>query len=264
MSVTKNSLVNILIGVLIVCAMLTLCKPCFFTENDSASVMSYICMPTWHTEITEFFNERNPGFILNGQVIVPYVLFILGILSIVLMFMKRNMTVSLICPIAFSVIGIIGVWTNELTRAGGITIIPTIIMLAILALSIYNGSWSSDDASAWKSDPQAKSKLKDIQKAVSRKNIVSLKAYASSRDLSLRTAAIAGLGSTGSAEAFQPLVGQLSCADAEVRIAAAKALGELGDLRGRTYLLHFMEADRDSRVRAAMREALAKLPSSGM
>jgi len=263
MSVTKNAFVNIVIGLLVVLTLLALCRPCFFTENDSASVMSYICNPTVHGEITAYLTELNPNFSLNAQVIVPFLLFLLGALSVALLIAKHGMTVSLICPIGFSVLGIIGVWNNELTRAGGAAALPTVLMLLILALCAYNGTWVPGGDSEWKPDPQAKSKLKEIEKAVAKKKLPVLKAYASSRDLSLRTAAIEAIGRVGGAEAFQPLVGQLSCAEPEVRIAAARALGELGDLRGRTYILHFMKSDRDSRVRSAMRDALAKLPTAG-
>ena len=262
MSVTKHGFLNVVIGLLVIVTMVLLCKPCYFTENDSASVMSYVCMPTYHEEITDLMKEHNPDFVLNGQVIGPYLMFIFGFVSLVLLVMKRNMTKALYGPIVFSVLGILVCWTNELTRIGGVTVAPTIVMLAILVLCAFNGNWLPDpEGASWKADPNANSKLKDIEKAVARKRLETLKAYAQSTDVSVRTAAIDGIAKVGGGEAFNALVIQLSCSNPEIRIAAAKAIGELGDQRGRTYLLHFMESDHASRVRSAMTSALGKLPS---
>ncbi len=264
MSATKNRLINVVIMLLVLASLLLLCKPCYFTENDSASVMSYIVNPTHHDEITGLMEDAYPGFILNGQVWMPILLFLLGAVSIFMMIWKRGLTSSLLWPIAYSLFGILTVWTNQLTRLGGVTWLPSLVMLITLILCLYNGVWTFGDAvGSFKPDPQAKSKLKEIERAVARKKIETLKTYAQSTDITVRTAAIAGIAKVGGKEAFQPLVAQMSCAEPEVRIAAAKALGELGDQRGRTHLLHFMEYDKDSRVRSAMREALRQLPSLG-
>lgn len=264
MSATKNPYVNILIALLVLASLLLLCKPCYITENDSASVMSYICMNTYHDGVTDYLTSLNPNFVLNGQVWTPILLFVLGVASLCMMIAKRNLTSSLYLPVIFSIFGVITVWTNELTRLGGVTVWPTILMLAVLALCLMNGNWfagSGDEA--WRNDPQAKGKLKEIDKAVAKKKIDLLQAHAQSTDVSVRTAAIEGMAKIGGNAAFQPLIAQLSCSNPDIRIAAAKALGELGDSRGRSFLLHYMESDPDSRVRAAMRTALSKLPSQG-
>lgn len=264
MSATKNRLINVVIMLLVLASLLLLCKPCYFTENDSASVMSYICNPTNHDEMTALMQDTYPGFILNGQVWMPILIFLMGIISIVMMVWKHDLTSSLLWPISYSLLGILTVWTNQLTRLGGVTWLPSLCMLAVLILCLYNGVWTfGDTAGSFKPDPQAKSKMKEIEKAAARKRVETLKTYAQSTDISVRTAAIAGIAKVGGKEAFQPLVAQMSCAEPGVRIAAAKALGELGDQRGRTHLLHFMEYDKDSRVRSAMREALRQLPSLG-
>ncbi len=264
MSVTKNPLVNIVIALLVAAALVSLCVPCFVTETDSASVMSYIFMCTYHGGVTDLLESQNPDFILNNQVWAPILLFIFGLIALALMIMKRNTTSSLILPIVFSVFGLITVWTNELTRAGGVTVIPTLLMLACIALCLYNGAWlSGHGESEWKKDPQARGKLKEIAKAVEKKNVNLLASHAQSADVTLRTAAIDGLAAVGGNAVFQPLIGQLSCSNSDIRIAAAMALGKLGDQRGRSFLLHYMESDPDSRVRDAMKKALAQLPSQG-
>ena len=262
MSATKNPYLNLLIGLLVAACLVLLCVPCYVTETDSASVMSYICMNTYHDGVTELLKTSNPNFVLNGQVWMPIILFLLGVGTLYMMIAKRNLTMSLYFPMAFSVIGIITVWTNELTRLGGVTVLPTILMLAAIALCLFNGDWlSGEGGDVWKKDPQARGKLKEIARAVEKKNVSLLQAHAQSTDISVRTAAIEGLGSIGGNAVFQPLIAQLSCSSPDIRIAAANALGALGDPRGRSFLLHYMESDPDSTVRAAMRKALAKLPS---
>ena len=264
MSVTKNPLVNIVIALLVAATLASLCVPCFVTETDSASIMSYICMCTYHDGVTELLESRYPGFVLNGQVWPPILLFVFGILALYMLIAKRNLTSSLILPIVFSVFGLFTVWTNELTRAGGVTVIPTLLMLACIALCLYNGAWlSGHGESEWKKDPQARGKLKEIARAIKKKNVNLLASHAQSADVSLRTAAIDGLAAVGGNAVFQPLIGQLSCSNSDIRIAAAMALGKLGDQRGRSFLLHYMESDPDSRVRDAMKKALAQLPSQG-
>lgn len=264
MSATKNPLLNIVIALLVAASLALLCTPCYVTETDSASVMSYIFMNTYHDGVTGLLESTIPGFVLNNQVWGLILLFLLGILALFMLIAKRNMTSSLIVPAIFSAFGIFTVWSNELTRAGGVTILPTVLMLSCLALCLYNGSWlSGHGEDAWKKDPQARGKLKEIAKAVQKKNVALLQSHAQSTDVSIRTAAIEGMASVGGNAVFQPLIAQLSCSNPDVRIAAAEALGSLGDQRGRSFLLHYMQSDPDSRVRAAMKKALSQLPSQG-
>ena len=262
MSATRNPLVNWIITLLVAVSLALLCIPCYVTENDSASVMSYILTNTDHEDVTGLFKQANPEFLLNGQVWMPILMFLFGLVTIFMMVSRRNLTSTLWFPLIYSVFGIFVVWTNELTRLGGVTLQPTLILLAILALCLYNGCWFSGyGEDIWKKDPAARSKLKEITKAAEKKNVSILQSHAQSVDLTVRTTAIEGLAQVGGNAAFQPLIAQLSCSHPDVRIAAAKALGTLGDTRGRSFLLHYMESDPDSRVRAAMRQALSQLPS---
>ena len=264
MSVTKRPVLNLLIGILIIAALAVMWIPCYEVNGDSASLMGYISSPTTHKNITKMFEAKYDGFILNGQVWVPLILLIMGVGSIILMLLKRNLTDSLILPSIFSVVGILNCWFNQLTRAGGMiaTLIPTLLMAAILILCIINGDWIPSE-SEWKRDPSAAGKIKAIEAAARKKNIDLLKSYAQSQDPSIRIAALDAIASVGTGAAFHPIVAQLSSSNADIRIAAAEALGKLGDTRGRTYLMHFIETDPDSRVRAAMQSALSKLPSLG-
>lgn len=262
--VTKKPFLNLVIGVLIVATLVTMWIPCYEADGDSASLMSYISFPIEHKSITKLFEAEYEGFILNGQVWIPLLLMIAGVAALVLMIIYRNLTHSLILPAVFSVVGLLNCWINPLNRMGGMitTLVPTVLMAGILILCIVNGDWIPSE-SQWKKDPSAKSKLKEINAAIGKKNIDLLKSYTQSNDPALRIAALDAIAQVGGSAAFHPIVAQLSSSNEEVRIAAAEALGKLGDTRGRTYLMHFIEIDRDSRVRAAMQSALSKLPSLG-
>lgn len=263
MSVTKHGYLNIVIALLIIVCMVLLFKPCFFAGEDSASIMSYIWMPEHHKEVGASLTETDPDFTLNGSVLLPILVMALGFVTPVLMLIKRNKTSILILGILFSLIGIISCLTNPLMKMSGMSVIFIVLMIAVLALCLYNGQWSlgKKGEEEWASDSHANEKLRAIEKAAAKKNVEMLTAYSKETDPKVCAAALEALGNTGLSDAFQPLVASLSRSHPDVRIAAAKALGELGDLRGRTYLLHFMETDPDSRVRSAMKTALAKLPT---
>ncbi len=260
--VTKKPVLNVVIGILILATLVTMWLPCYEANGDSASLMGYISFPTNHKGITKMFEAQYEGFILNGQVWVPLLLLIAGVGSLVLMILRRNMTDALILPSVFSIVGILNCWFNQLNRMGGMmtTLYPTVLMAGILLLCIVNGDWLPAE-SQWKRDPSANAKIKEIHAAVGKKNIELLKSYAQSNDPAIRIAALYAIAEIGCNAAFHPIVAQLSSSNEEIRIAAAEALGKLGDTRGRTYLMHFIEIDRDSRVRAAMQSALSKLPS---
>ncbi len=263
-SVTKKPILNAVIGLLIIATIVTMWIPCYEANGDSASLMSYIAFPTRHKGITQMFEELYDGFILNGQVWIPLLILLMGIGAIVLMLLQRNLTNSLILPGVFSLVGILNCWINPLCRTGGMvtTLIPTVLLAGIFVLCLYNGDWLPSE-SQWKKDPGAASKIKEIKAAVGKKNIELLKSYAQSSDPSIRIAALDAIAEVGGNAAFHPIVAQLSSSNEDVRIAAAEALGKLGDTRGRTYLMHFIEIDRDPRVRTAMQTALGKLPSLG-
>ena len=133
MSAAKSPLINLVIILLVAAVLALLCVPCYVTEGDSASVMSYIFMNTEHDGVTGLLEESNPDFLLNGQVWMPILLFLLGIVTIFMIITKWNLTNSLLFPIVFSVFGMLTVWTNELTRLGGVTLWPTVLMIITIA-----------------------------------------------------------------------------------------------------------------------------------
>lgn len=261
MSVTKHGYLNILIGLLIAASILLLFQPSITIEEETVSIGNYVCLPQDYTALNDALEEAYPNYSLNATCWSIVILAIFQLLSLMLLIILHNRTFSLICPMMYSVYGIILSLSNVLFKVSAIPILFAALLLGILVLCLFNGIWRNT-ASTWGKDAHAKTKLAAIAKAESKKKIDTLALYANSMDVEVRTAAITALGRTGSKEAFQPIVIQMNCPNADIRIAAAHALGELGDGRGRSFLLHFIKTDSDQRVQNAMRNALTQIPVS--
>lgn len=262
MSATKHGYLDLLIALLVIAALALLFTPCLTAGQDTASVMGYIGFPEDHKEITAGLEEAIADFTMNGAVGMPILMLLLGIVALIILLMKRGDTISLIPAMLFSLVAIFTSWTNPLMQTGNLDVITTVLMIAEIFLCAINGSWKfRNESEAWKTDPGASEKLRAIGRAAQKKDISLLSGYAKGTDPKVCAAALEAIGQIGSSEGFQPLVAGLSRSHPDVRIAAAHALGELGDLRGRTFLKHYMESDTDSRVRAAMKQALSKLPT---
>lgn len=259
MSVTKSSALNVIIGILLILSILLMFKPGITAGGDTASILSYISLPQEYAGINAMLEETHAGYSLNGSCWTVICLVLVLLLSLVILFVRFNRTVSLILPMLTSVYGIILAATNVLFRLSGVSGLFIALMAVILALCLFNGVWRNT-AGTWSRDPHAAKKLAAIARAEAKKKIDTLSLYSESMDVEVRIAAIDALGRTRSKEAFQPIVLQMNCPNPEIRIAAARALGELGDDRGRSFLLHFIRHDADDRVISAMKSALSHIP----
>jgi len=103
------------------------------------------------------------------------------------------------------------------------------------------------------------SKLGKIGKLVDKNNAEKLEALLKDKDMEVVLAAIDGLGKCTGDVAFNALVPLLLSDDAQVRAHAAKALGQMGLPKARTFLLHQRESEKDTAVLAAIEEALKKI-----
>lgn len=259
MSVTKNRYLNILIGLLLILGILLLLRPSLTAGEDTASVLGYVSLPQEHTGINEMLEAAHPDYSLNGSCWTVIVLLILLALSLLLLCVMPGRTVALIPAMATALYGAVLSLNNVLMKSAGISIFFLCTMVVVFALSVFNGVWHAGN-NAWSSDPNAKQKLRAIQKAEAKKNVDALALYTDSPDQTIRIAALDALGRTGKSEAFQVVVVQMQCPLPEVRMAAARALGNLGDKRGRSFLLHFIQTETNEQALSAMKDALSRIP----
>ena len=103
------------------------------------------------------------------------------------------------------------------------------------------------------------SKTDKIKKYTEKKNEKGLIELAKDKDKQVALAAIDALGHVGTDDGFNFLVPLLSNADADYRAAAARAMGELGNIHGRAHLSNRRKVEQDENVKKAIIEALGKI-----
>lgn len=102
-------------------------------------------------------------------------------------------------------------------------------------------------------------KMNAVEKAVGKNNAGSLIKLAGENDLSVSLAAIEGLGGVGGQEASNYLVMRLGDENRDIRIAVAKALGEIANVHTKAFLSAQMNKETDPDVKEAMREAMVNI-----
>ena len=102
-------------------------------------------------------------------------------------------------------------------------------------------------------------KAAKIGKLSAKKKSDLLVKYLDDRDLSIRLAAIKGLGEAGGEAAFNNLTILLRNPDASVRRAAAEALEALKDPKASAFISARLKEETDEGAKTAMRRALNAL-----
>ncbi len=103
------------------------------------------------------------------------------------------------------------------------------------------------------------SKTDKIKKYAEKKNEKGLIELARDKDKQVALSAIAALGQVGTDDGFNFLVPMLANADADFRAAAARAMGDMGNLHGRAHLSNRRKVEQDENVKKAITEALGKI-----
>ena len=100
-----------------------------------------------------------------------------------------------------------------------------------------------------------------IDRLVEKKNGEKLSQLAGDKHLETAVAAIGGLGKVGGETAVNTLVSLLHSPDKQIRLATAKAMGEMKDARTRMHVSHQVTVETDAEVKAALQEALHSITS---
>lgn len=105
------------------------------------------------------------------------------------------------------------------------------------------------------------SKMSSVEKAVKKNNPGTLMSLGDNKDREVSLAAIAGLGSIGGHEAANYLITRLQSEEPEIRLAAAQALGAIGDIHTKAFVNAQMNKETNPEVREAMSQAMAHIKS---
>ena len=100
---------------------------------------------------------------------------------------------------------------------------------------------------------------KKIEHLVAKQKADKLSQLATGKNMQTALAAIEGLGKVGGEVAVNTLVSLLHSPDAQVRLATAKAMGEMKDPHTRMHISHQMNIEQDAGVKQAMQDALARI-----
>lgn len=101
--------------------------------------------------------------------------------------------------------------------------------------------------------------IEKIEKLAAKKKGDKITKYLTSKDTSVRIAAMKALGKCDGENGFNALINSLTDPEAEVRMAAAESLGETKKDVAFTHLSHNLSSEKDERVIRAMKEAMVKI-----
>ena len=105
-------------------------------------------------------------------------------------------------------------------------------------------------------------KEQKLEKLVEKKNAAGIIKLVESKDSVVAMKAIESLGKVPGDDSYNTLITLLRSPQANVRAAAATALGVLGDQKARAHIDHLLTTEKDSVVAEAMKKALSKLHSN--
>lgn len=106
-------------------------------------------------------------------------------------------------------------------------------------------------------------KLEKIQKDLEKGKEAPLIKLSRDKDKEVRLAAIAAMGKIGKDDSFNAMVpDMLTDDDPDVRAATALALGEMKNAHASAHLRYYLEREKDAKVVAAIRSAIAALGGS--
>jgi len=102
-------------------------------------------------------------------------------------------------------------------------------------------------------------KISKVEKLTAKKNAAGLIPLTANKNEEIKLAAIRGLGSCDSDEAFNTLVPLVHDASAAVRQTAITALADMNRPASRVHIEHQMRVEKDAQVLSAIQNALGKL-----
>ena len=89
-----------------------------YNQVKRLSILGYVGFPYNVEDFTTEMTYRIENFYINDVVLLPIVLLVLGILGVVVCFIKRDKMSSGFLPVAFGIVGVIGYLTSDFLKLG--------------------------------------------------------------------------------------------------------------------------------------------------
>ena len=111
-----------------------------YNQVKRLSILGYVGFPYNVEDFTTEMTYRIENFYINDVVLLPIVLLVLGILGVVVCFLKKDKMSSGFLPVAFGLVGVIGYLTSDFLKLGdgyATHIICYAVIFVISALHIF-------------------------------------------------------------------------------------------------------------------------------
>lgn len=238
-------------------------------EDQSVSILGYVVTPYNYRAMDDYMEtyieDFNTGYAMLPGTLIPIFAFV----GAIFVSRRRGKMLSSIYATAWSFLSLLIYVTSPFCRLGNpsmffvhVAVLAVALAISLFCLIMYikmPKHVDNDREETFESDPRAASKIRNIEKAIEKKDVHELLDFAVSKDKSIRLKAVDGLGKIGGEGAFNLLVPMLRNNDVECRTAAAKALGNLGDARALAFIYDRLEREENDSVRTVLLDSMAQL-----
>jgi len=234
--------------------------------EQSVSILGYVVTPYEYRDMDKYMETYIDGFNTGHVMLVGSLVPIFAVVGALILLRKKGMSTALYGTI-WGGLSLIIYLTSAFCRHGNLYFLHVIVVALAFAVSLFclimyikmPKYVDNDREETFETDPRAEAKIRNIEKAIEKKDVRELLDYAVSKDKSIRLKAVAGLGQTGGEGAFNLLVPMLRNNDADCRTEAAKSLGKLGDQRALAFIYDRLEREQVESVREVLLASMAEL-----
>lgn len=134
---TTNWICSVLLIILIVLQFMPFWH--YGDPEKATSINGYVWMPTDHTDLEKWLSTEAEGASVSAGhlVLMPMLVFVLGVVAVILSIMYSNHVYSLLAPATAGCIGAIGYLKDAAFRLGSNWGVHSVLCIVIALLAIY-------------------------------------------------------------------------------------------------------------------------------